>query len=77
MTIDITQLKVDPDRYPPGHRRTEIVVRCRLPDGTWVAADIYSLDRESLLCWLRSRGGDNPWAEEVVAKLLGHATPQG
>ena len=50
---------------------TGILVRAL--DGTvWVSADIADLDRESLREWLRSRGGDNPWAEEVVAMLLGH-----
>ena len=34
--------------------------------------DIAELDAESLLVWLRSRGGDNPWAEDVVGILLGH-----
>ena len=34
--------------------------------------DIATLDRDSLFRWLRSRGGSNPWAENIVAVLLGH-----
>ena len=34
--------------------------------------DIGELDCDSLMRWLRSRGGYNEWAENVVAILLGH-----
>ncbi len=70
-------LKVDADR----HVRHEdwfvipecgIPVRCEGPDGKWGAFDIAHLDRASLIEWLRSHGGDNPWAERVVCVLLGH-----
>jgi hypothetical protein len=30
------------------------------------------LDKESLLLWLRSRGGKNTYAEDVVGILLDH-----
>lgn len=39
--------------------------------------DIAALDARSLLAWLRSRGGDNPWAEDVVGLLLGHGHLHG
>lgn len=51
---------------------TGIFVRAKDPNGQWVNADIWQLDRDSLIEWLRSRGGDNPWAEQVVCLLLGH-----
>ena len=40
--------------------------------GVWGSHDIAHLTRESLLVWLRSRGGENAWAENVVGILLGH-----
>lgn len=58
---------------------TGLYVRARHPEqaehdraGRWDSVDIYFLNKESLLEWLRSRGGDNPWAEDVVGILLGH-----
>jgi hypothetical protein len=63
------ELKVDHDRE--GELCTGIYVRA-LVDGKWTNADIGELDRESLLFWLRSRGGVNIWAESVVCQLLGH-----
>jgi len=36
------------------------------------SVDIAALDRESLLTFLRSRGGDNKFAEDCVGILLGH-----
>lgn len=65
--------KVDPERYeeiPP--RYTGIFVRALMPDGKWDSADIAILDKESLLAWLRSRSGNNEWAENMVGILLGH-----
>jgi hypothetical protein len=62
-------LIVEPNRdtWP----ETGIYVRAK--EGTrWVNADIAHLDAASLLTWLRSRGGDNPWAEDCVGILLGH-----
>jgi hypothetical protein len=61
--------KVDPTRTGMG----ESGIYVRALDGErWVSVDIVDLDKESLLHWLRSRGGDNPWAEDVVGILLGH-----
>jgi hypothetical protein len=51
---------------------TGIHLRAKDQDGKWLAADIATLDKESLIAWLRSRGGDNQWAEDVVGILLGH-----
>jgi len=65
------KLKVMPGREgtEPG---TGVYVRALNTSGEWINADIAQLDAESLLTWLRSRGGDNPWAEDVVGILLGH-----
>lgn len=41
----------------------------------WTSADIGQLDTESLYRFLRSRGGDNPWAESIVLGILGHDHP--
>jgi len=49
-----------------------LYIRAEFPDGKWGAADIAQLTKGSLLSWLKSRGGDNPWAEDVVGILLGH-----
>lgn len=61
-----------PDDEATGPHITGIFVRARR-EGRWGSYDIYVLDKESLMTWLRSRGGDNPWAESVVAMLLNHA----
>lgn len=50
---------------------TGIYVRARHEDKP-VSVDIALLDQASLRHWLRSRGGDNPWAENTVALLLDH-----
>ena len=52
-------------------RETGIYVRAK-HNGKWFNADIAELDKASLLAWLRSRGGENKWAESVVGTLLGH-----
>ena len=51
---------------------TGVYVRAQFSDGKWGSVDIAILTKESLLSWLKSRGGDNPWAEDVVGILLGH-----
>jgi hypothetical protein len=63
------RLRVDPERAATF--KTGIYVRATDGDN-WVSVDIAVLDKPSLLAWLRSRGGDNPWAENVVGALLGH-----
>ena len=76
------ELTLDLDRVgnPTYHGLTGIFVRAK-HGGKWGAFDIAELDEPSLMVWLRSRGGDNPWAESTVAILLGHQateeTPPG
>jgi hypothetical protein len=64
------ELVVDPDRPVIG---TGIYVRAKEGD-RFVNADIAQLDKASMLEWLRSRGGANEWAENVVGILLGYGT---
>lgn len=67
-------LKVSESRWelfgalPP----TGIFVRAILPDNSCELVDIRYLTAESLLEWLRSCGGKNAWAENVVLYMLGH-----
>lgn len=62
------------DQFPG----TGIFVRAQVPpDNRWTSVDIEVLDLPSLMTWLRSRGGDNKWAENTVALLLGHSLEQG
>lgn len=70
---DEVKMQVDPERRDLSG--TGLFVRAW--DGRWVSTDIATLDRQSLLTWLRSRGGDNPWAEDVVGILLGHGHLHG
>ena len=64
-------LRADPEREgkPTG---TGLFVRAKQADGRWGSVDIAELDTVSLQSWLRSRGGENQWAEDVVLILLGH-----
>lgn len=64
-------LTIDPNRCD---LETGIFVRAADAEGRYRSADISELDRTSLLTWLRSRGGENPWAEDVVGALLGHGS---
>ena len=71
------ELHIDPARLEMGE--TGIFIRAKL-DGTWGSYDISALDKPSLLTWLKSRGGGNKWAEDVVGILLGHGhlhNPEG
>jgi hypothetical protein len=73
-------LRIDPMRYHPdrgtdnGPASTGVFVRAQHPAGSqrWESVDIADLDADSLHQWLRSRGGENSWAESVVAIMLGH-----
>ena len=67
-----TDLRVDDEREHEQHGATNIFVRAKFEDA-WGSYDIAELDRLSLLRWLRSRGGENLWAENTVLSLLGHA----
>jgi hypothetical protein len=59
-------------------RLTSIYVRAQNPDTQrWDSIDIALLDTDSLIEWLTSRGGDNPWAENCVLLMLGHNVPYG
>ena len=62
-------LEIDPLRVRLG---TGVFIRAKDEAGKFQTCDISQLTSESLLAWLRSRGGDNPWAEDVVGILLGH-----
>lgn len=64
------RLAVNPNRTDL-HGSTGIYVRAEL-DGEIGNFDIAELDSASLLTWLRSRGGDNLWAEDTVGIILGH-----
>lgn len=71
----MSRLIVDPDRPRAVVGSTGIFIRAwtSTDDGVrCVTADISELTKASLLDWLRSRGGDNPWAEDVVGIVLGH-----
>jgi hypothetical protein len=69
------ELTIDPKREYLAEA-TGIYVRAKV-DNKWKSVDIAQLDKESLLRWLRSRDGDNPWAEDVVGILLGHGNLHG
>lgn len=64
-----TELIVDPNRI--GKNSTGIYIRAKYQE-SWGSYDIYELDKESLIKFLKSRGGDNQWAENVVGVMLGH-----
>lgn len=61
--------EVDKNRY--GKYNTGIYVRATL-NGRWGSYDVGDLSASSLFDWLRSRGGKNEWAENVVSILLNH-----
>ena len=63
------------DEFGPRYGKTGIYVRARSQSGRIVDADIAQLEGPSLLRWLRSRGGENAWAENTVGQLLGHRVP--
>jgi len=69
----LDDLIVDVDRAadPELSESTGIFVRAKLGD-KWGSWDIAQLTKGSLLSWLKSRGGDNPYAEDVVGILLGY-----
>jgi hypothetical protein len=65
-----TPFRVDPARRDR-HNSTGFYVRAKDGDN-WASANIAELDADSLYRFLRSRGGDNRWAESVVFGLLDH-----
>jgi hypothetical protein len=71
--IAMTELNIDPKRLRMWRFEIpEIVVGALDERGRHLAVDITCLDRESLLRWLRRRGGNNLRAENTVLLLLGH-----
>lgn len=71
-------LEIDPKRYESlGDEVTGIYVRAKDSNGKFQNADIAVLTRESMHHWLRSRGGENLWAENTVAALLGYDAFEG
>ena len=68
----LSPLTRDPNRSNGEMQETGIFIRVQNADGSWGNADIAELDKASLLGFLRSRGGCNEWAENVVMALLGH-----
>lgn len=68
------ELLVDEKRFSESETwgNTGIYVRAKHESGKWESVDIVLLTKTSLLEWLKSRGGDNPYAEDVVGILLGH-----
>ena len=66
-----SNLRTDPLREN-SPSSTGIFVRALNSDGRWRSVDIVNLTRDSLISWLRSRGGFNPWAESVVLTLFGY-----
>jgi hypothetical protein len=67
-------LKTDPLRTT-GKWADHTGIRVRAKHGDtegFGSVDIAELDAKSLLTWLRSRGGKNVWAENIVGTLLGH-----
>jgi hypothetical protein len=73
---DFVELRVDREREARAAAgklpKTNVYVAARRWDGEFVKADIIELDKASLLHWLRSRGGENVFAENLVLLLLGH-----
>lgn len=70
------ELRVDPARDfnrldEPDPLRTGIPIRA-LRDGKWGNADVFELDRESLVEWVRSRGPVSDWAVSIIEILLLH-----
>lgn len=64
-------LKVDPARMQEWDGVSGIQVRGTL-NGQAGTVDVAVLDKASLRLWLRSRGGNNPFAEDAMAMALGH-----
>jgi hypothetical protein len=69
----LDDLHIDPKRASSEEGlRTGIFVRAKDQSGKYQTVDIALLDGVSLLAWLRSRGGQNFWAENTLGRLLGH-----
>lgn len=51
---------------------TGVYIRAQNDNGKWQSIDIACLTKESLLEWLKSDGGDNKLAENMVGILVEH-----
>ena len=70
----LDDLHIDPERAVMADNlpRTGAFVRAKDQSGKHQSVDITLLNKASLLALLRSRGGRNEWAENMVGLLLGH-----
>jgi hypothetical protein len=70
----LDDLQIDPQRavIAENFPRTGVFVRAKDQSGKHQSVDIALLNKASLLALLRSRGGRNEWAENMVGLLLGH-----
>ena len=70
----LDDLQIDPQRAEMADNfpKTGIFVRAKDQTGKHQSVDIALLNKASLLALLRSRGGQNEWAENTVGLLLGH-----
>ena len=68
----MNETKLQRDQSRVGTMETGIFVRAQDVNGKWISCDIGELTRGSLLDWLRSRGGDNQFAENCIGQLLGY-----
>ena len=70
----LDDLHIDPQRAEMAENfpKTGIFVRAKDQTGKHQSVDIALLNKASLLALLRSRGGQNEWAENTVGLLLGH-----
>jgi hypothetical protein len=70
----LDDLHIDPQRADMAENfpRTGTFVRAKDQSGKHQSVDIALLNKASLLALLRSRGGRNEWAENMVGLLLGH-----
>jgi hypothetical protein len=70
----LDDLQIDPERAVMADNlpRTGAFVRAKDQTGKHQSVDITLLNKASLLALLRSRGGRNEWAENMVGLLLGH-----
>jgi hypothetical protein len=70
----LDDLHIDPQRVDMAENfpRTGVFVRAKDQSGKHQSVDIALLNKASLLALLRSRGGRNEWAENMVGLLLGH-----
>jgi len=64
--------QIDENRIDEKYEITGIYIRAIDPSGNWNSVDIAQLDKQSLHAFLRSRGGENLWAENIVGILLGY-----